>query len=216
MCDYSGKLIAWLDRELPAEESAALESHLESCVECRSDAQAYKRVSVAFDAYCEETGGAHVVSTRAMPRWVPALIAASALAVFAALFLAWPRPRPRTVVESQAIQTPPKIFSASHAFGVQAIPGPASDPRKIPPPQRAAQLLFPNENAAPAQNQNESSLPADPVVQIAIPADEMFPPGSLPEGMNFVADVTIAADGSAERIRLRPRLTEFERSTTHP
>jgi hypothetical protein len=54
------------------------------------------------------------------------------------------------------------------------------------------------------------------MIQIAIPADEMFPPGAVPEGMHFVADVTIAADGSAEQLRLRPRLAGFERRTTQP
>jgi hypothetical protein len=54
------------------------------------------------------------------------------------------------------------------------------------------------------------------MIQIAIPADEMFPPGAVPEGMHFVADLTIAADGSAERLRLRPRLAGFERRTTLP
>ena len=36
MCDFSGKLVAWLDRELPAEEAADVERHLEACTECRS------------------------------------------------------------------------------------------------------------------------------------------------------------------------------------
>ena len=218
MCDDSGKLIAWLDRELPAEEAAAMESHLENCAECRSDADSYKRVSCAFDAYCEEAAATQLVTPRAIPWWAPPLIAAGALAVFAALFLFWPRPhpRPQTNVESQALPAPRKVFSASHAFGVQSIPAPVSRSRKDSQRQAAAQLQFPSENAVPAQNQNGSFLPADPVVQIAIPADEMFPPGSVPEGMHFVADLTIAPDGSAERVRLRPRLTGFERRTTQP
>jgi hypothetical protein len=54
------------------------------------------------------------------------------------------------------------------------------------------------------------------MIQIAFPADEMFPPGAVPEGMHFVADVTISPDGSAERLRLRPRLAGFERSTIQP
>jgi len=38
----------------------------------------------------------------------------------------------------------------------------------------------------------------------------------VPDGVNFVADVAIATDGSAERVRLRPRLAGFERRTTEP
>jgi len=59
-------------------------------------------------------------------------------------------------------------------------------------------------------------MPQEPVIQIAIPADEMFPPGAVPQGMHFIADVTISPDGSAERLRLRPRLAGFERSTVQP
>jgi len=70
--------------------------------------------------------------------------------------------------------------------------------------------------SAPAKNQNAYLLPNEGTVQIAIPAEEMFPPGAFPDGMNFVADVTIAADGSAEQLRLRPRLASYERGTTHP
>jgi hypothetical protein len=55
-----------------------------------------------------------------------------------------------------------------------------------------------------------------PAIEIAFPADEMFAPGAVPDGIQFVADVTIAPDGSAERLRLRPRLAGFERRTTQP
>jgi hypothetical protein len=33
----------------------------------------------------------------------------------------------------------------------------------------------------------------------------MFPPGAVPEGVNFTADFSIAADGSAAPLRLQPR-----------
>ena len=49
-----------------------------------------------------------------------------------------------------------------------------------------------------------ASWPEPAAIQIAIPADEMFPPGAVPAGVNFVAELSIAADGSAEQLRLRP------------
>jgi hypothetical protein len=61
-----------------------------------------------------------------------------------------------------------------------------------------------------AQVQDLSHFLAAPHVEIAIPADAMFPPGAAPPGMSFAADLTISADGSAERLGLRPRLAEFE------
>jgi hypothetical protein len=39
-------------------------------------------------------------------------------------------------------------------------------------------------------------------VQIAIPADAMFPPGAMPKGLNFIAELSIAPDGSVKQIRL--------------
>ncbi len=76
MCDFSGKLIAWLDRELPAEEAAEVERHLQGCSGCRSDVDAFKRVSIEFDASAEASlsgfwGGGNWVNSR---RPCPSLI----------------------------------------------------------------------------------------------------------------------------------------------
>jgi hypothetical protein len=73
-----------------------------------------------------------------------------------------------------------------------------------------------NTIVAAVQNQDVYIPANEPMIQIAIPADEMFPPGAVPEGIHFAADLTIAADGSAERLRLSPRLAVFERRTTLP
>jgi hypothetical protein len=43
---------------------------------------------------------------------------------------------------------------------------------------------------------------ADPAVQIAIPADAMFPPGAVPEGVTYIANVSLT-DGSVQGIRLQ-------------
>ena len=73
MCDFSGKLIAWLDRELPDNEAADVERHLRACSECRSRVDAYEQVSSAFDAYCEAAIRANLHPR--VPRWVPVLSA---------------------------------------------------------------------------------------------------------------------------------------------
>src|SRR5712692_7286944 len=54
----------------------------------------------------------------------------------------------------------------------------------------------------PAQVQNATEQL--PEIQIAIPAEALFPPGAVPEGFQFMADVSIGADGSAQSLRLRP------------
>jgi hypothetical protein len=44
---------------------------------------------------------------------------------------------------------------------------------------------------------------AGPAIEIAIPAEAMFPPGAVPEGTTFIADLRMAADGSLQGLRLR-------------
>jgi hypothetical protein len=45
--------------------------------------------------------------------------------------------------------------------------------------------------------------PVDDAIEIAIPAEAMFPPGVMPDGINFIADLRIAPDGSVKQVRLR-------------
>jgi hypothetical protein len=45
--------------------------------------------------------------------------------------------------------------------------------------------------------------PVDTAIEIAIPAEAMFPPGAMPNGINFIAELRIAPDGSVKQVRLR-------------
>jgi hypothetical protein len=45
--------------------------------------------------------------------------------------------------------------------------------------------------------------PMDAAIQIAIPAEAMFPPGAVPDGINFIVDLRIAPDGSVKQVSLR-------------
>jgi hypothetical protein len=60
--------------------------------------------------------------------------------------------------------------------------------------RRAAQRV--QEYTTPKQ-------PMDTAIEIAIPAEAMFPPGAMPNGINFIADLRIAPDGSVKQVRLR-------------
>ena len=210
MCDFSGKLIAWLDRELPTEEGADVERHVESCAKCRSDLDACKRVSGEFDAYCDEAMTLNV--RHGDPRWVPVVSAVGAVAAVVALFFVWPR----TPFQPPAFQPSKVVVSDSAADTTEGLAAPVRPIQKIHRRQVATPVHVQNAISAVAQNQNAYTLPDEPVIQIAIPADEMFPPGAVPEGIHFAADLAIAADGSAERLRLRPQFTAFERRTTQP
>jgi anti-sigma factor RsiW len=209
MCDFSGKLIAWLDGELPADEAAGMERHLAGCRECRSSVDAYKRVSGEVDAYCEAEF-ASSTPKREGPRWLPATLGAGAVAALVVVFLAMPRTH---YVAPHAVHAPQAVVSASPVIVAMAAPDSASPVHRVHRRAAATPAAVRETNAAPEQNRNSYSLSDETMIQIAIPADEMFPPGAVPEGMHFVADLTIAPDGSAERLRLQPRLVGFERRT---
>ena len=319
--------MAWLDRELPDAEAAAVERHVRACTECASRAEAYRQTSIAFEAYCEgcceaalaapvlqvsaplahaaarAEGGRGELAEPAISRSVargraagrgfprPAVrwaAAALAAAVAVLLLVALPRARrddfparsqasaanaavaaapvdaaadvrarkngPTAAVAAQGIDvhgmdapdTAAPNFGASnfaarnfasanlgaanptttnldgrelgtsslHSHSVATHPTTARRGRT-----GAALLAAANTHPAavagtqaaiaPAPFAGNSAnvaswTPAEPAIQIAIPAAAMFPPGAVPEGLTFIADVTIAADGSAQRLRLRP------------
>jgi anti-sigma factor RsiW len=200
MCEFSGKLIAWLDRELPPEEAVGVEGHLESCVECRSSVEAYRRVTTAFDQYCDAYCEAAMASVpggkqrrHVLTAWEAAALAAAAIA---ALFLFVARAH---VELSPAASAPVAAQTNEPADGRQN-----GQPTNLSAEQN-------RQTSASQQMYDASGLADEAAVEIAIPADAILPPGAVPEGVSFDADVTIAPDGSAQQIRLTPLLTEFER-----
>ncbi len=131
--------------------------------------------------------------TRGTFRWAPVATAAAAVVALGVLFLVMPR----THVEPAVFTAPESVAAASPAALAPAVPGALSSMPRTHRRQTAASIASRNASAAPAVNQNVGSqnvgsLPDQPMIQIAIPADEMFPPGAVPEGMHFVADLTIA------------------------
>jgi hypothetical protein len=180
MCEYSEKLVAWLDRELPADEAARLERHLRGCSECPRRIAAYADVSTALAGYCDSVMAAS--STR-RPSW-SLLAGAGAVAAALLIFSILPHPpsgRPTIPPPALAI-TPPAIAFEQAPMAVRNVPR-----RRVGKPalvQNATQRL--------------------PEIEIAIPAEALFPPGAAPEGFQFVADISIGADGSAQSLRLRP------------
>jgi anti-sigma factor RsiW len=198
MCEFSAKLIAFLDRELADDEMAALRRHLQDCFECRHQLDAYEQVSKTFDAYCDAMTTTR--EPRATWRWTALFSGAAAAFAIAAAILFF-------------LRTPEK-------------------PRRAPQPALAAapmtQTIVPQiasleiravhkcHAVRKAQTQPAHWQPVEPPIQIAFPAESMFPPGAMPAGVNFTAELSIAADGSAQQISLQPRLTGFKRSATQP
>jgi anti-sigma factor RsiW len=195
MCEHSRRLVAWLDRELNNDEVAEIRRHLETCVECRRQLAAYKQVSETIHDYGDALLQAKMYHK--VPRWMGVVTAAGVAAVAAALFFLVPRVRVEPLVLPQTVAAVPPGL----------VPGTAPVARKV---------MHRRRTPVKPPSQNMNLLPNEPAIQIAIPAESMFPPGALPEGVTFTADLSIAADGSAEQIRLRPRLIGFERRTAQP
>ena len=86
MCDFSGRLIAWMDCELEANEAAVLGRHVRGCAECRERVAAYEDVSRGFAAYCNVMLETAMVTKihRKLPRWVPVVAGAAAVAAVVA------------------------------------------------------------------------------------------------------------------------------------
>ena len=89
MCNFSGRLIAWMDGELDANQAAVVEQHLADCAECQTRVAAYGEASQGFAAYYNTTTQTTLAakSHRKLPRWVPIAAATAAAAVFVLLAL---------------------------------------------------------------------------------------------------------------------------------
>jgi anti-sigma factor RsiW len=208
MCDFSTKLINWHDGELPEDEALAVEHHVHVCSECRDQLDAYEKVGGMVNAYCDATLASQA-PVSGLPNWAPVLGAAASIAVLLMLFAQGraersPRSRPAVAVPAAPLVAPSIDGMASAPV---AVPAPVS--RQIMSKQVRRHSIV--ASAHPQDAQRDTSWQAsEPAIQIAIPGEATFPPGALPLGIDFVADVSIAADGSAQRLRLQPRLTGFE------
>jgi anti-sigma factor RsiW len=184
MCDVETKLVAWLDRELTPDEASTVERHVKRCQECRRSVAAYERMSQTFDAYCDA-----VMAAKA-PRqtsWVPVL--AGAFVVAAAVCLALLRTR----------VVPPPVIEPTVAIASAPVPGPLHVDQPI-----VRKAIIRRRQPAPRRLELAShEEPLDAAIQIAIPAEAMFPPGAVPNGINLIAELTIAQDGSVKQVLLR-------------
>jgi anti-sigma factor RsiW len=218
MCDFTEKLMAWVDKEFSDNDAAAVERHLQVCSECRDRVEAYRQVSSAFDQYCGAYCEAVMASKLGHKLTRRVLTISGGVAVAAAVtmvFLLVPRLLVRPGAPSAA-PIPPVIDVAKTLPPAQA-EQPASAATK---PASRIQHRHGAEQVKQAVTQRQSEetswLASEPAVEIAIPADAIFPPGAVPEGVGFTVDVMIAPDGSAQQVRLRPQLAEFERRSTRP
>lgn len=219
MCEYSRRLVAWIDGEIETREAAEIQRHLAACAECRSCVEELRQVSGEFDEYCKEIARAE--DARRAIRMRPILWAAAA--VFLALIFGYSR---RSVLPPPAGQPDLIAKARPDASAPATMKTAASVPAPFRPDHHRAHrpASVPTDKgagfAAPCASQdcasaNTQAITAaeEPAIEIAIPAEAIFPPGAVPEGMSFVADLSIGADGSAKQMRLQPQIAELERRT---
>ena len=187
MCDVQGKLIAWLDRELPTAEASEVERHIEQCRECQRWVATYGHVSETFDAYCNAVMVAK--EPRRVSRWVPVLASSLVAALIILLVLLRGRVEPVPVLA-------PTVATAS-------APVPAPSFAAVPGPRKPTMRRHHMAQASRVEERFTQGQPMDTTIQIAIPAEAMFPPGAMPAEVNFIADLRIAPDGSVQQVRLR-------------
>jgi anti-sigma factor RsiW len=225
MCDYSRRLVAWLDRELQADEASEMERHFAACPECRNCTTELDRVSGVFEDYCEAL--AQTKEERKASRVAPILWAAAAAIVLAVMF-AYPRGHVASPRQQPSVTAVAKTNSSPSLTVKAAENAPAPSKADHYAARRQAADRSAEGAASPrlcsgqgcsstkVQGQSANWVAEEPAIQIAIPSEAMFPPGAVPEGVNFVADVSIGADGRVEQLRLRPRPARFERRTDQP
>jgi hypothetical protein len=203
MCEYSRRLIAWLDEEIPAEEAAAIERHVSGCSTCREQVVEYRRISEDF-AYCCEAVMTSKVGRPSLT-WRRAALGAALIA--AAVVLVSAAVLQRSHITSPSVSAP----SVVAAPPVQKHDATVLEPPRLPDARnfRVAQSELPRKNrlrrltsVAPPTRPNWA--PADAAIEIVIPADAMFPPGAVPPGASFSAVLTIGADGSARTLMWHP------------
>ncbi len=180
MCEFAEKLIAWLDQELPDQDARLVEQHLAKCPECRKRRAVYSEISSRLAAYCDAMAAGPAKRRRGR-----VALAGGAVAAAIGLFLLLPR----TTVDRIPLLAPPAVHAPAIAW--QTMPVHAQTVHRRP-----TRPAIPSQPAAWPSGETD--------VHIAIPADAIFPPGAFPEGFQFIADLSIAADGSPQGIRIIP------------
>jgi anti-sigma factor RsiW len=195
MCDAEKNLVAWLDGELPVEEAASVERHVSVCEECRGRIAAFRRVSESVDLYCDAVMA--VNARQHVPRWAKPVLAFAAAAAIV-LFV---------MVSGRNSVPPPPVLTPTIADASTIVRNSAatiSATETSPDTAKLRGTIHQRPHVGSSINAEAAKWqPNESAVQIAIPADAMFPPGAMPKGLNFVAELSIGPDGSVRQVRLR-------------
>ena len=193
MCDFKLNLVAWMDGELPASDSAEAEQHLAICAECRQRACAYEDTSRDVAAYfAASVPSQHIASPPSRTYgWLPYVAAVAALLAIAFVCLPRSNRQPSAPVEVTAT-----------AISVPDTPRPSQPPAKAATPARHLATAGKRRPATQSSTPVRESAAKVPAIRIAIPADAVYPPGAMPDGFAYIA--SLAADGSIQQLAVQP------------
>jgi anti-sigma factor RsiW len=164
MCNYSGRLIAWIDGELPEEEALNVEWHVGQCGDCRRAVRSYREISGAFlDCYVAAMPVRH--GARYM-RWVGIASGVAAGILLAVMF-----------ANSHAEKLVAPVPAVDHA--------PAIAFQKTPARMLAVHAHHTNRPKPIL----EHWVASEPTIEVALPADALFPPGAVPAGFTLITDI---------------------------
>lgn len=189
MCDFDNSLIAWMDGELDGPDAATVEQHVSACDECRARLAAYENASRDFAAYYAATTQTPVANgPNSAGRLIPYLVTAAAAIIVALILL------PRAHRQTQFAAQPDTV---------KAAPPVAVEPAATSVPFAAVPQPVQRRTALHRVPQNATQPPSEPVVQIVIPADAVFPPGAMPDGVAYVANLNYTIGGALPGYRLQ-------------
>ena len=202
MCEYSKRLIAWMDGELSESEAVEVEQHVRACPACGKCFSACEEICHEFAAYYAAfTQTRPIVRSRKVFRWVPVAAAVGAFAAMLAIAF-MPRSTKQVPEVQQVVAASSLVVTAPVAE--TSAPASRSAPEDHYPPYRQQKAITVGRPSRTTKLESTSAdwAMAEPAIQIVIPAAAMFPPGAVPEGVTYIANVSLGVNGSVQGIQL--------------
>ena len=202
MCKYSERLIAWMDGELAENEATEVEQHVRACAACGECLSSYEAASREFAAYYSAATQARPRIDK-FPRWVPIAASVAAVALMLAIAFVPRSPKGSPIVRQEAAISSP-LYTSPATESAAPTWQPIEEDHYPPYRQQKAIKVGHPRRPTKLESAKADWAMAEPVIQIAIPADAMFPPGAVPEGVAYIASVSLAADGTVLGLPLQP------------
>jgi len=192
-----------MDGELAETEAAEVERHVRACPACGKCVSAYEEITREFAAYhAALTQTRRVARRQKVTGWVPIAASIAAVAAMVAIVFVPHLAKPVPTIQ-QAAAIPSTVAMSAAETAAPASQPAAKDHYPSHRQQKAIRVGHPRRTTKLESTEAKWAM-IEPAIQIAIPADAMFPPGAVPEGVTYIANVSLRPDGSVRGIQLQP------------